>query len=206
MLPDESLQIKTKQLLVLDIKQILQLFIRIYQIMANETSFVRPMLPGERQGQEVRSASKETAKAAVVGGASNLPLNAIIEFPFEEPMVFEQDRQNSDQKNYYLGAKVNGKDRCILVGTFTRTDFNGDGSPISEDVTAFARQYDNVWDLGQALLGKKLKVASTKKCKTSVWENGAATDKMRTVNYPVLEFISQTDHSQGDFSRPLNRQ
>lgn len=157
--------------------------------MANESNFIRPMLPGERQGQEVRQASKDAAKAAVVGGASNLPLNATIEFPFEEPIVYEQDRQGSDNKNYYLGAKVNGKDRCILVGTFTRTDFNGDGSPISEDVTAFARQYDNVWDLGSALLGKKLKVTGTKKCKTSVWENGVATDRTRTVNYPILEFV-----------------
>ena len=129
--------------------------------MANETSFVRPMLPGGRQGQEVHSVSKENAKVAVVGGASNLPLNAIIEFPFEESMVFAQDLRTK-MKNYYLDAKVNGKDRCILVGTFTRTDVNGDGSPISEDVTAFARQYDNVWDLGVALLGKKLKVTSMK--------------------------------------------
>ena len=160
--------------------------------MANESNFVRPMLPGERQGQAVRTASKEMAKAAVVGGASNLPLNAEIEFPFTEPIVFEQDRQNDpqDRKNYYIGAKVNGKDRCILVGTFTRTDFNGDGSPISEDVTAFARQYDNVWDLAEALLGKKLKVTGMKKCQTSVWNEGVATDKMRPVNYPILEFVN----------------
>lgn len=160
--------------------------------MANESNFVRPMLPGERQGQAVRTASKEMAKAAVVGGASNLPLNAEVEFPFSEPIVFEQDRQNDpqDRKNYYIGAKVNGKDRCILVGTFTRTDFNGDGAPISEDVTTFARQYDNVWDLAEALLGKKLKVTGMKKCQTSVWTNGVATDKMRTVNYPILEFVN----------------
>ena len=148
------------------------------------------MLPGERNGQAVRAASKEVAKNANVGGASVLPLNAIIEFPFNEPQVFEQDRQNSEDKNYYIGAKVNGKDRCILVGTFTRTDFNGDGQPISEEVTAFARQYDNVWDLAEALLGKTIKVIETKACQTSVWANGQATDKMRTVRYPVLKFVS----------------
>lgn len=158
--------------------------------MANETNFIRPLLPGERRGQAVRTASKETAKNANIGGASVLPLNAIVEFPFAEPQVFEQDRQNSDDKNYYIGAKVNGKDRCILVGTFTRTDFNGDGQPISEEVTAFARQYDNVWDLAEALLGKTIKVVSTKPCQTSVWANGQATDKMRTVHYPVLQFVN----------------
>lgn len=158
--------------------------------MANETNFIRPLLPGERNGQAVRAASKETAKNANIGGASVLPLNATVEFPFDEPQVFEQDRQNSDQKSYYIGAKVNGKDRCILVGTFTRTDFNGDGAPISEDVTAFARQYDNVWDLAQALLGKKMMVIGTKKCQTSRWINGEATDQMRTVHYPVLQFVN----------------
>ena len=156
--------------------------------MANETTFVRPLLPGERRGQAVRAASKEVAKNANLGGASVLPLNALVEFPFAEPQVFEQDRQNSEDKSYYIGAKVNGKDRCILVGTFTRTDFNGDGSPISEDVTAFARQYDNVWDLAEALLGKKLRVVDTKPCKTSIWKEGVATDQMRTVRYPVLKF------------------
>ncbi len=158
--------------------------------MANKGDFIRPLLPGERNGQVVRATSKEDAKNANIGGASVLPLNAVIDFDFtDEVPVYEQDRQNSDQKNYYLGAHVNGKDRCILVGTFTRTDFNGDGEAISADVTAWARQYDNVWDLAEALKGKKMKVVSTKKCQTSIWRNGAATDKMRTVNYPVLEFV-----------------
>lgn len=158
--------------------------------MANKSDFVRPMLPGERSGQEVRGISKDAAKNAAIGGASVLPLKAIVDFDFDDVPVFEQDRQNSDGKNYYVGAHVNGKDRCILVGTFTRTDFNGDGEAISPDVSAFARQYDNVADLAEALKGKKMQVVNTKKCKASVWENGAATERMRTVNYPVLEFIA----------------
>ena len=160
--------------------------------MANESTFNRPVLPGERQGQEVRYTPEEIANKVVIsfGGSSSLSPNSIIEFPFEEPIIYEQDRQGSDYKNYFIGAKVNGKDRCILVGTFTRTDFNGDGSPISEEVTAFARQYDNVWDLAEALLGKKLQVINTKPCQTSIWQNGVATDKMRTVRYPVLKFVS----------------
>lgn len=159
--------------------------------MANKSDFIRPMLPGERRGQGVRAASKEEAKNANIGGASNLPLNAVIDFDFtDEVPIFEQDRQNSDQKNYFLGAHVNGKDRCIMTGTFYRTDFNGDGEPISGDVTAWARQYDNVADLADALKGKKMKVVATKKCQTSVWQNDEATDRMRTVNYPVLEFVN----------------
>lgn len=159
--------------------------------MARKNDFLRPTLPGEKRGQAVRATSKEDAKNANIGGASVLPLNAIIDFDFEDEVpVYDQDRQNSDQKNYYIGAHVNGKDRCILVGTFTRTDFNGDGEAISEDVTAFARQYDNVWDLAEALKGKKMKVVDTKKCQTSVWGTDGPTDKMRTTRYPVLEFVS----------------
>lgn len=158
--------------------------------MANETKFVRPMLPGERQGQAVRKADKAVASNAVLGGASNLPLNAVITFPFDESEIYEQDRQNSDDKNYYIGAKVNGRDRCILTGTFMRTDFNGDGSEISPEVTAWARQFGTVQELADALLGKTLKVTGMKKCQSSIWRDGVATDKMRTVNYPILEFVN----------------
>ena len=157
--------------------------------MANEKKFVRPMLPGERNGQAVRKADKTTAANAVLGGASNLPLHAVITFPFEEAEIYEQDRQNSDDKNYYIGAEVNGKDRCILVGTFMRTDFNGDGSEISPEVTAWARQFGTVQELADALLGKTLKVTGMKKCQTARWQNGVATDQMRTVKYPILEFV-----------------
>ena len=158
--------------------------------MANKSDFVRPMLPGERNGQEVRMTSKETAKNAAIGGASVLPLNAIVDFDFDEVPIFDQDRQNSDDKSYYVGAHVNGKDRCILVGTFTRTDFNGDGELISPEVGAFARQFDNVYDLAEALKGKKMQVKDTKKCQTSIWQSGVATERMRTVHYPILEFIA----------------
>ena len=157
--------------------------------MANETNFIRPTLPGEQQGQEVRQASKDVAKAAFVGGSSNLPMNAVIEFPFEEPIVYEQDRPGSDKKNYFLGAKVNGKDRCILAGTFTRVDFLGDGMPISPEVSEYVSQFDNLWDLGVGLLGKKLKVTGLKACETSVWANGQPTEQTRIVRYPILEFI-----------------
>ena len=158
--------------------------------MANRpvASFVRPVMPGERNGQAVHTASKEEAKKANITGASALPLHAIVEFPFEEPIVFYQDRLNSEDKNWYIGATVNGKDRPILIGTFTRTDFNGDGEPISPEVSEFARQYDNPWDLAEALQGKVLEVVDQKKCQTSIWRNGEATDKMRTQPYPVLKF------------------
>ena len=163
----------------------------LFLIMAKKNDFLRPVLPGEKRGQAVKATTKEDAKNANIGGASVLPMNAIVDFDFEDEVpVFEQERQNSDQKNYYLGAHVNGKDRCILTGTFYRTDFNGDGEAISEDVTAFARQYDNVWDLAEALKGKKMKVVDTKKCQTSIWKDGVATDNMRTTRYPVLEFVS----------------
>jgi hypothetical protein len=159
--------------------------------MSNSSNFIRPMLPGERRGQAVRKTSREDAKNANIGGASVLPLNAIVDFDFDDEVpIYDQDRQNSTDKNYYVGAHVNGKDRCILTGTFYRTDFNGDGEPISQDVTAWARQFDNVEALANALKGKKFKVAATKKCQTSVWVGGEATDRMRTTNYPVLEFVN----------------
>lgn len=159
--------------------------------MANSSKdFIRPTLPGEKAGQAVRATSKEDAKNANIGGASVLPKNAEIDFDFtDEVPVYDQDRLNSDQKNYFVGAHVNGKDRCIMTGTFYRTDFNGDGEAISGDVTAWARQFDNVWDLAEALKGKKMKVVDTKKCQTSIWKDGAATDRMRTVHYPVLQFV-----------------
>ena len=162
--------------------------------MANRpvNSFVRPVMPGERNGQAVHTATKEQAKQANISGATLLPTGAIVEFPFEEPIVLFQDRQNTEDtnKNWYIGATVNGKDRAILVGTFTRTDFNGDGEPISPELNEFARQYDNPWDLAEALQGKVLEVIGQKKCETAIWRNGNPTDKMRMQPYAILKFRS----------------
>ena len=156
--------------------------------MANKSDFVRPLLPGERSGQEVRIATRETTKNALFGGSSVLPPDAIIEFPFDEPIVYEQNRQNSFSKNYFIGARVNGKDRCILVGTFNRIDQYGDGLPISPQTYEFASQFNNIFDFANALLGKKLKVVGAKQCNTVRWENGQPTNMMRTVSYPIIEF------------------
>lgn len=150
--------------------------------MANE--FIRPRMRGESEARPVSKVSAEEGKAANLTGASQLPLGAIITFPWDNVELYKQPQEaNPEQNTYYLGAKVNGKDRTIAVGTFLRTDFNGDGHIISPKIEGFARQFDNPYDLGVALLGKTMKVAATERCKS----NFGGVERM--VTYPVLEFV-----------------
>lgn len=150
--------------------------------MANE--FIRPRMRGESEARPVSKVSAEEGRQANLTGASQLPMGAIITFPWDSVELYKQPQQaDSTQNTYYLGAKVNDKDRTIAVGTFLRTDFNGDGHIISPKIESFARQFDNPYDLGAALLGKKLKVVATERCKS----NFGGVERM--VTYPVLEFV-----------------
>lgn len=150
--------------------------------MANE--FIRPRMRGESEARPVSKVSAEEGKQANLTGASQLPMGAIVTFPWDSVELYKQPQQaDPTQSTYYLGAKVNGKDRTIAVGTFLRTDYNGDGHIISPKIESFVRQFDNPYDLGAALLGKTLKVVNTERCKSNF--NGV--DRM--VTYPVLEFV-----------------
>lgn len=153
--------------------------------MANE--FNRPRMRGESDARPVSKVGAEEGKQANLTGATQLPVGAIITFPWDSVELYKQPQAQTEGEDvrytYYLGAKVNGKDRTIAVGTFLRTDFNGDGHIISPKIEEWVRKYDNPYDLGEALLGKTLKVASSERCKSNF--NGVE----RMVTYPVLEFV-----------------
>lgn len=151
--------------------------------------FVRPRMRGESDVRPVTKVSAEEGKAANLTGSSALPVGAIITFPWDAVELYKQPLQTQDTEgeirySYFLGCEVNGKNRTITAGTFTRTDFNGDGSVISPAIQDFVSKFDNPYDLGEALLGKTLKVVDQKRCISEF--NGVK----RTVNYPVLEFVS----------------
>lgn len=153
--------------------------------MANE--FIRPRMRGESEARPVSKVGAEEGKQANLTGASQLPNGAIITFPWDGVELYKQPQAQQEgeevRNTYYLGAKVNGKDRTIAVGTFLRTDFNGDGHVISPKIENWVRQFDNPYDLGAALLGKTLKVVATERCKS----NFGGVERM--VTYPVLEFV-----------------
>ncbi len=154
--------------------------------MANE--FIRPRMRGESEARPVSKVSAEEGKQANLTGVSQLPMGATITFPWDSVELYKQPQAQQEGEDvrvtYYLGAKVNGKDRTIAVGTFTRTDFNGDGHLISPKIADFVNKFDNPYDLGVALLGKTLKVVNTERCKS----NFGGVERM--VTYPVLEFES----------------
>lgn len=151
--------------------------------------FIRPKMRGESDARPVTKVSAEEGKAANLTGSSALPIGAIITFPWDAIELYKQPLQNQEagaeiRYSYYLGCQVNGKDRNIAVGTFTRTDYNGDGSVISPAIQDFVAPFDNPYDLGVALLGKTLKVVGQKPCTTEF--NGVT----RNTKYPILEFVS----------------
>jgi len=150
--------------------------------MANE--FIRPRMRGESEARPVSKVSAEEGRQANLTGSTQLPQDAIITFPWDGVELYKQPQQaDPTQNTYYVGAKVNGKDRSIAVGTFTRTDYNGDGHLISPKIADFVNKFDNPYDLAEALLGKTLKVVAVERCKS----NFSGVERM--VSYPVLEFV-----------------
>ena len=152
-----------------------------------------PALPGESQGRTaVILTPEQLSSVDMRNNVTLLPKGAIIEF-IDRLVVKAQKRRATDAedapKNYSILCAVDGKQRFIGLGTFTRRDFNKADrpfiSPISKDVPGNG----NVVEFYDAFKDKKLVVADRVSIMTNDFnEAGDRLDTQSATEYPVLEY------------------
>ena len=152
-----------------------------------------PVLRGETDGR--------TAVVLNENDLNNVKMNvnvtvlkegAIVEF-LDKLVVKQQKRRATDKddapKNTFILMNVDGKQRWIGLGTFTRRNFNTNDrafiSPISKDIP----EDISVVDFYNTFKDKKFKVDHREKVETNVFtDEGVRTDAKTTTEYPVLVY------------------
>lgn len=152
-----------------------------------------PVLTGESQGRTaVVLTEAQLSSVEMRNNATLLPKGAIIEF-LDKLVVKAQKRRATDDdeapKNYSILCVVNGKQRFIGLGTFTRRDFNKEGRPFISPISVDVPENSNVVEFYNAFKEKTLVVADRVKVETNVFTDaGDRTDEKTFTEYPVLEY------------------
>jgi hypothetical protein len=126
---------------------------------------------------------------------TNLPEGATVEF-LDKLVVKAQKRRKTDAedapKNNFILMSVNGKQRWIGLGTFTRRRFDVEGNPfISPDVAKDIPEDISIKDFYAQFKDKKFKVDKRIPVKTNKFsDSGERLDETTTTNYPVLVYAS----------------
>lgn len=155
-----------------------------------------PVLSGESQGRTaVVLTEAQLASVEMRNNATLLPKNAVIEF-LDKLIVKAQKRRATDSddapKNYSILCSVNGKQRFVGLGTFTRRDFNKEGRPFVSPISKDVPENSNVVEFYNAFRDKVLKVVDRVKIQTNVFTDlGERTDKMMETEYPVLDYVAK---------------
>lgn len=155
-----------------------------------------PVLNGESSGRTaVVLTEAQLGSVEMRNNATLLPKDAIIEF-LDKLVVKAQKRRATDKedapKNYSILCSVNGKQRFIGLGTFTRRDFNKEGRPFVSPISADVPENSNVVEFYNAFKDKTLKVVDRVKIQSAVFtDDGTRTDKMQEVEYPVLNYVTK---------------
>lgn len=157
-----------------------------------------PEIPGEKERPVIymdgNTSSEEIKKVRMNNRGTLLPENAIVEF-LDEFHLAGQKRNETDPedapKNWSLLCAVNGKQRWISLGTFTRRDYNKPGrpyiSPFSKDVPEDIDPRE-FYDKFKTV---KLKVTKLVPVVTNIFEGNVRTEKTQTVHYPVLDYCNE---------------
>ena len=142
-----------------------------------------PMLFGETQGRTASVMTEEQLRNRIVNQASTvLPVGAVVEF-LDKLIAKAQKRNANDPEgaptNDFILMNVNGKQRWVGVGTFSRRRFDMVGhpyiSPISEDIP----EDINLVDFYEKFKDKKFKVVDRITVHTDYYGDQV---------YPVLEY------------------
>ena len=152
-----------------------------------------PVLRGEAEGRTAMVLSESDLQNVKMNvNVTVLKEGAIVEF-LDKLVVKQQKRRATDAddapKNTFILMNVDGKQRWIGLGTFTRRNFNTADrsfiSPISKDIPediSVVEFYNNFKD-------KKFKVDHREKVETNVFTDaGVRTDEKTTTEYPVLVY------------------
>ncbi len=152
-----------------------------------------PVLTGESQGRTAVILTEEQLPSVEMrNNATLLPKGATIEF-LDTLMVKAQKRRATDDdnapKNYSILCSVNGKQRFVGLGTFTRRDFNKEGRPFISPISVDVPENSNVVEFYNAFKDKKLVVTDRVKIETNVFTDaGDRTDEKTFTEYPVIEY------------------
>ena len=155
-----------------------------------------PVLNGESQGRTaVVLTEDQLGSVEMRNNATLLPKDAIIQF-LDKLVVKAQKRRATDKddapKNYSILCSVNGKQRFIGLGTFTRRDFNKENRPFVSPISKDVPENSNVVEFYNAFKDKVLKVVDRVKIQTAVFtDDGQRTDKVTETEYPVLDYVAQ---------------
>jgi len=153
-----------------------------------------PQLRGETDGRSAVVLNEaDLTKVTMNAAVTNLPKDAIVEF-LNKLVVKAQKRRKTDPddapKNNFILMSVNGKQRWIGLGTFTRRRFDMDGNPfISPEVANDIPEDISVKEFYDKFKDKKYKVKERINVQTNVFDDaGNRTDKTTTTPYPVLVY------------------
>lgn len=152
-----------------------------------------PVLRGETEGRTATVLSeRDLANVKMNVNVTVLREGAIIEF-LDKLIVKQQKRRATDAdyapKNTYILMNVDGKQRWIGLGTFTRRNFNTSDrafiSPISKDIP----EDISVLEFYNSFKHKKFKVDHREKVETNVFTDaGVRTEEKTFTEYPVLVY------------------
>lgn len=152
-----------------------------------------PVLRGETEGRTAIVLSEnDLANVKMNTNVTVLRKDAIVNF-LDKLVVKQQKRRATDKdnapKNTFILMNVDGKQRWIGLGTFTRRNFNTAGrdfiSPISKDIP----EDISVTDFYNAFKDKTFKVVDRVSIETNVFTDaGERTDEKTHTEYPVLDY------------------
>lgn len=153
-----------------------------------------PQLRGETDGRSAVVLSEEQLENTVMNAAvTNLPKDATVEF-LNKLVVKAQKRRKTDPedapKNNFILMSVNGKQRWVGLGTFTRRRFDVEGNPfISPEIAKDVPEDISVKEFYNKFKDKKFKVQDRISVKTNVFDDaGNRTNETTTTTYPVLVY------------------
>ena len=151
-----------------------------------------PQLRGETDGRSAVVLNEaDLEKTTMNAATTNLPEGAQVEF-LDKLVVKAQKRRKTDAedapKNNFILMAVNGKQRWIGLGTFTRRRFDVEGNPfISPDIARDIKEDIKVTEFYNQFKDKKFKVDKRISVKTNVFDDaGNRTEQTTTTQYPVL--------------------
>lgn len=153
-----------------------------------------PQLRGETDGRSAVMLSEADLENVKLNAAvTNLPEGATVEF-LNKLAVKAQKRRKTDPenapKNNFILMSVNGKQRWVGLGTWTRRRFDVQGNPfISPEVAKDVPEDISVKEFYEKFKDKKYKVKERISVKTNVFDDdGNRTSETTTTTYPVLVY------------------
>lgn len=152
-----------------------------------------PTLRGEETRSAVVLTEAQLGTSLMNQPTTLLPKDATVEF-LDKLIVKAQKRRETDTddapKNNFILMAVNGKQRWIGLGTFTRRRFDQEGNPYISPISADIPENISVSAFYDQFKNKKFRVLERISVETNVFEGNVRTDKKTHTQYPVLVYAN----------------